>query len=339
VDRWDRFGLLDRVAAGQYGLVTLDQLGECGFSARNVRYLVDTGRLTVARRAVYRVCGGRVTWRSAVLAAVLTAAGDAVCSHGTAAVLWGLAGAGDHPAAGPAIEITSDRLCRQPGIVTHRATLGSSERARRHSIPVTTVERTIVDLADRHDAEGLGGLIDQALRRRLTTVGALSGAVDRAVLVDRAGGGDRRGAGRRRLEPVRRALAHRGAGYDPGANAWEQEMDRKWDEWGLPPAERQYTIRAGGRRFRPDRAIVDLRVAVDWNGREFHGTRSGFDADSERRSRLSAAGWHPLDFTYRSSPDLICSTVLAVCAQRATLSAHKASRRVVDGRPVTGRPT
>lgn len=89
---------------------------------------------------------------------------------------------------------------------------------------------------------------------------------------------------------------------------------------GLPPARRQYRITvAGGRSYRPDRAILDARIAVDWNGYGPRGTRSQFDYDSDRRPRLAGVGGLPLDFTSRSSPELICTTVLQSYRERLTL--------------------
>lgn len=174
------------------------------------------------------------------------------------------------------------------------------------SVPVTTVERTLLDLADSHPAEEVGRLMDEALRRRLTTLARLSKEAQ-----------GRPAKGRRRVGPFLEALADRGIGYDPGANDWEREMDVMWNRLGLPEAVRQYRVTvAGGRVFRPDRAILAEKIAVDWNGYGVHGLRTNFDADSERRALLAAAGWFPLDFTSRTAPRLICQTVLAVYLER-----------------------
>lgn len=114
-------------------------------------------------------------------------------------------------------------------------------------------------------------------------------------------------------------LADRGAGeagYDPGANEWEQEMDRMWDQMGLPPARRQYRIRAGSRSYIVDRAILELKIAVEWNGRAWHGSRSAFERDSNRRADLVQAGWLVIDFTPRSGWVRICRTVGRACQER-----------------------
>jgi len=294
--------MLDRTGRRQFGLVTSGQLAQLGFSIRTTKRLIAAGRLVRVRRGVFRLCGVQPTWESVALAAVLAAGAGAVLSHRSAAVLWGLL---DRHGDTGTLEVTAPRLCRLEGVTAHRQLLVPSEMTRRFAIPVTTAERTLLDLAQSTPATELGRLCDEGLRRRIVTLGRLH-----AVVKTHSGGG------RRRLEPIHTVLAQRIAGYDPGANDWERRMDRMWDRLGLPAAERQYPIRVGRRTFRPDRAIVDLKIAIDWTGFDPHGLRGNFDSDSDRRVLLAAAGWYPLDFTSRSRPDLICRTVLAVVAER-----------------------
>ena len=226
-------------------------------------------------------------------------------SHSSAIRLWELT---DDVVITQTIEITSQVRNRQQGVVVHRNALSVAECTLQNQIPVTTVERTIVDMGSRVGPIEIGKLMDVALRRRLTT----SRRLQAAYL-------ERTGQGRPGTSSVRRALADRDLACDPGANDWELRMDRMWESLGLPQAERQYRIRCGNRSYRPDRAIVDLKVAVDWNGYEYHGSRSKFDSDSDRRARMSASGWYPLDFTSRSTPELICAAVLSVCGERTRL--------------------
>jgi hypothetical protein len=62
---------------------------------------------------------------------------------------------------------------------------------------------------------------------------------------------------------LQQVLAERVAGFDPGANDWELRMDRLWDALALPAARRQHVIVTEGGRYRVDRAVVDLRLAVE----------------------------------------------------------------------------
>lgn len=301
--RKEIYARIDRLAAGQHGIVTYAQLTALGLGAGAIAWLMASGRTVAVRRGVYRLCGAAPSWTGTVLAAVAAAGEDAVLSHRSAAALWGLV---DRQRESGRLEITCGRRVRLDGVCAHRHRLDAADRTVRNSVPVTTIERTLLDLAESCDRPTIGRHIDEAVRRGLTTIDRLRRMAAR-----------HRRRGRRRDLAFWAAMADRGADYNPGANDWEQRMDRLWDRMGLPSAERQYRIRvSGGRSYRPDRAIVEARIAVDWNGFDNHGSRSGFDADSDRRNRLAAAGWYPLDFTSRSDPELICRTVRAVYEQR-----------------------
>jgi hypothetical protein len=298
-------GRLEALALRQHGLVTHKQLDALGYSARQIQLIIQSGRLVLARRGVFRLCGAIPSWRMSALAAVLAAGEGVVLSHRSAAVLWDMID--QHAVAGP-LEITAPTLRRLEGVRCHRASLGSREMTSRFGIAVTTAERTLLDLANSLGAGELGRLCDEALRRRILTMGRLRRVVDA-----------HQGPGRRKLKPAIEVLSDRMPGYDPGANDWELRMDRLWDELGLPASERQYRIRIGRRTYRPDRAIVGLKIAVEWTGFDPHGRRGNLDKDSDRRAALAAAGWYALDFTSRSRPELICQTVLAVVEERRRL--------------------
>ena len=301
----DKHEGLDAVATSQYGLITLPQLLQLEFGRRQIRDMVSRGRLITVRQGVYRVCGSTLSWRCRALAALLATGRDAVLSHRSAGILWGLL---DRQGDSGRFEVTRSKFARLSDVRIHRHQLNPAEHTIYLNIPVTTPARTLLDLAESTDAADLGAICDEALRRRLVTISDLEATFARHT-----------GSGRRRLGPMRSVLADRDAGYQPGANRWEQEMDRMWDEMGLPTSVRQFPIGTATRLYIPDRAIVDLKIAVDWNGYEYHGLRSRFDYDSERRAELAAAGWYPLDFTSRSSPALICRTVLAVVEERRRL--------------------
>lgn len=297
---------MDQLMAQQHSAISSGQLLSFGLNVHQIQHLVEVGRLVPLRRGVYRPCGASETWLMTAMAAVLVAGPYAVLSHRSAARLWGFAVPDiTH------IEITAPRRVRIKGVVSHCHSLSPRETTVHDQIPVTSVERTLVDMAEYTSPGELGQLIDDAWRRGLTTARRVA-----AVL------SAHEGPGRRRRETVRKALAERGAGYHPGANAWEQEMDRRWDELGLPASVRQYKVRLkDGRHYILDRAIVDLKIGVEWNGRGTHGTRSGFAYDSNRRNDLTRAGWLILDFTPYSSVRTIVSTVMSACEQRSSRSA------------------
>ena len=295
---------LDRLAAKQQQVVTLGQCRRQGLNADHIQYAIKTGLMVRVRGAVYRWCGAKPNWKMMAMSAVLASGDPAVLSHRSAAALWGLIEEHDVDS----IEITHPKARRLAGVTAHRHSLERSERDVRFGIPVTNIERTLLDVAESLDKIQIGRLIDDALRRRLTTTKRLAAALAK-----------RSGPGRRRTSTMRAALADRGEGYNPGANDWEQRMDRMWEEMGLPEAERQYKVRLKHRTYVLDRAIVALKIGAEWNGRGTHGTRSDFDYDSQRRADLVQDGWIMLDFTTNTSPEQVVRTVLAACEQRRKL--------------------
>jgi very-short-patch-repair endonuclease len=297
---------LDRLALKQYGLATTAQLSRLGITRRQLVDLSRAGQVARVRFRVYRLCGVPPSWEMSALAAVLAAGEGAVLSHRSAAVLWGLLDR--HAETGP-LEATAPHQGRLSGVTVHRHRLTPAERTRRAGIPVTTPERTLLDLAESiRDSRELGRLCDEALRRHLVTVNQLHAAVRTHA-----------GPGRRPLAPMHAVLAERVPGYDAGANDWEQRMDRLWDRLGLPAAERQHRVRVGRRTYRLDRAIVELKIAIEWNGLDPHAFRTQLHNDSQRRAELTAAGWRVLDFTTRSRPETICRAVEAAVTERRRL--------------------
>ncbi len=296
-----RYATLDRLAATQHGLLTTAQLERAGVSRARRTHAQRTNQLVPVRRGVYRVMGMAMTWEGDVLAAVCAAGPPTMAAHETAGALWGLT----PRSAGRPIEVVGPRQLRLTGITAHRRVVPPAFRSLVRGIPVTSTAWTIVDLAATMAEEPLGKLVDEAVRARVVTMPKLWAAF-RARVPDRP-----RGA-----EHIRAVLAERVGGFDPGANEWELRMDRQWDRLGLPAAVRQYEICVGRHRYRPDRAIVELRIAVDWNGYTPHGERSAWDHDSVRRAELTAAGWQPLDFTAKASPAFICRIVGDVVTQR-----------------------
>jgi hypothetical protein len=303
-----RMPRLDRIGRRQRGLVTTKQLDEIGMGRAAREKAASAGRLTRVRRGVYLLPGVQPTWETTVLAAVLAAGPGAVASHWTAARVWDLFDNLPPDAATLSVHVTAPRERRLEGAAVHRRQLDGRECARRRDVPVTSVARTLFDLASVMDAENLGRCTDEALRRGLLNLRELHRLSEA-----------HRGGGRRCLRPLRRVLAERLPGFDPGANDWEQRMDRLWGELGLPAAARQYRVTANGCHYRVDRAIPELRLAVEWVGKEFHGQRGRFARDRIRISNLVLAGWDVIEVTPEWTTSRIRATVLAKVAERQRL--------------------
>lgn len=95
---------------------------------------------------------------------------DAVASHETAAQLWGVPTLWRR---GPAVHVTRQRrsqgTARYPGVQVHHARLDPADVTVHCGVPVTTVARTVVDLARGRSFRAGVVAADAALRMRRCT--------------------------------------------------------------------------------------------------------------------------------------------------------------------------
>jgi very-short-patch-repair endonuclease len=173
--------------------------------------------------------------------------------------------------------VPGQRGRKHRGITVHRSPLDPSERTTHDGIPVTTVARTLVDLADIVSRRALERAFDEAEYQRLDCTG-LSVLPHRrgahllaAVLKDHQPGTTRT---RSELEERMLALCRQNDLPAPEVNhhAEENEVDFVW---------------------RPQALIVETD---GWAG---HGTRRAFERDRARDADLVVAGWRVVRITHR----------------------------------------
>lgn len=127
--------------------------------------------------AVYTRSDRRLRWSGHLLAAVLACGEGAVLSHVAAAALWNIRGS-----AATLIDVTvpsQNGRVRRNGIRIHRSgRLGADEATTKDGIPVTTVARTLLDLADVLNSQALKRAIDAAEYQRLFDLNALTATVN-----------------------------------------------------------------------------------------------------------------------------------------------------------------
>ena len=293
---------LNQIAASQHGLITVDQAVAAGLSPGQIRHKLATGEWLIMRRRVYAVAGAPATWAQAVAAAALSLQPAAWVSHATAGQLWGFPGV-----TGEEIDVLVDvgRRVRMAGVRTHRSqALFSADLAQHLRIPVTSPERTLVDLSATLDEVALGRMLDDALRRRLVRLERLRTCVGR---LGKSPG--------RRPALVHALLAARLPGYDPGDSDLETRVLRTLVAAGLPAPVQQHRVRLGGRTFRIDLAYVAEKIAIEPDGWDSHRTRSAFDDDRARANALVLDGWTLLRFTSKSTDAEIVGCVDAALGE------------------------
>lgn len=181
------------MAGAQHGMVGRWQLVGMGFGEEAIRVLLASARLIPIHREVFAVGHERSDRGARWWAAVLAYGSKTVLSHRSAAAAWGIAKQGRHP-----VHVTApcgrQGVRRREGIWIHRCRLDRSERTWHDGLPLTTVARTLFDLAEFETYELVRDAAGEADRMKLPWAREL-GIVSE------------RGRGRRAVRPIRRLLA------------------------------------------------------------------------------------------------------------------------------------
>lgn len=287
------------LAERQHGVVAHRQLLALGLGRQAIQRRVDAGRLHPLRLGVYAVGHRLLTREGRWLAAVLASGSDAVLSHHSAAALWGI-----RTTSRTVVDVTIPRKSRSwEGIRRHRKSLPPDEVTVEDGIPVTSVPRTILDLAATEPADVVKALIKEAEFRR---------HYDRLSLPHLLG----RYRGSRGSRRVREALAAIEEG-PPGrtVSPLEDKFVPFLDCHRLPHPRLNDWILLGSKRFQVDCHWPDARQIVELDSWEGHGTRSAFRSDRARDRALVVAGYHVTRLTYaqlEEEPEQIAADLRAL---------------------------
>ena len=276
--------VLGGIAADQYGVVTMKQALDIGISRDAVRRRVRAGSLVQMCPGVFRVVGAPRSWRQRAMAASLWVGPNGAVGRATACALHHLDGFGPPVA----IELVTPRnlQSQQRLLKLHRTPFWlDQDRTTVAGIGVTSIERTLIDVAGIAGEGRLEVAIEDALRRRLTQAGRI---MDRLEMMPR------NTAGRGTLE---RLIAERGA-ERPAESGLEVKVIRLLRELGYPRPLRQKVLDDDGRFVgRVDLAFPERRLIIEVDSFRFHTGRQAWDRDRERRNSLTALGWVMLHAT------------------------------------------
>jgi len=238
-------------------------------------------------RGVYAVGHRPLTMRAHWLAAVLACGEGAVLSHRSAAQLWGIRRHSELVVAGavPRVESSSPRTLRNR-VATHLTRLRSDETDVIDSIPVTSVSRTLFDLAAIVERDQLERAIEQA---------RVLGLTDRVSLPDLI----ERHPGRRGSGVLREILGGAIAAAGVTRNDFEERFAALVRREGLPRPTLNAPLQVAGRIFEIDCLWRGHRLALELDGRAAHSTPMAFEADRERDRLLLADGWRVTRVTWR----------------------------------------
>ena len=299
----DRLRCLVAVAEGQCGLITRAQLAELCFSETAVTRLVSRGVLRRIRPSVYRLLGAGPSREQDIVAALLWAGGYAFASHRTGAEIHGLPGGSP-----PLIEITTRSSARTCDVAVHRrATWAPGDVMIVDDIRVSTIPRTLLDLASIVPLGPLARVLDAALHRGVA-LDSISRRLEATAVQGRNG-----------TVNLRKLINERADETAAVESPLERDFltlvrDRNLDE-PVP----QYPVFVDGHVVaRLDFAYPDLKIGIELDGYAFHSSREAFERDRRRLTELVNDGWHMLVFTgpqVRDHPAWVEQAILKARAQ------------------------
>ena len=234
---------------------------------------------------VYRFAGTTPAWRGLLLAACWAGGPRGAASHRSAARLWSFPGGREGH-----VELVCPRWrrSRHAHLIVHETTVIDSWDLRLvDGIPVTSPERTLLDLGAVCRASTVELAVNTGLHRGLVTRAALH------AMLGRLGRQGRNGAGvlRQILDP-----------HDPGHTTPESPAESRLLQVlrrnGLPEPVPQFEVYSGGVFIaRVDAAYPGWRIAIEYESIQHHTGSEALLRDSARRNRLIAIRWKPITAT------------------------------------------
>jgi very-short-patch-repair endonuclease len=241
------------------------------------------------------------------MAAVLASGPNAVLSHWSAAALWMI-----RPNSRSAIDITDPTKSRTwDGIRRHHKALPADEVTVEEGIPVTTVPRTIFDLAATEPAEVVESLIREMEFNQLRDPLSLWDLVKRYPR--------RRGVARLRLALERIKDEPAGRKKSPLEERFAPFLRRH----NLPLPRFNDPIVLGAKRYEVDCHWPDTKEIVELDGWQGHKTRTAFREDRARDRRLRVAGYGVTRLTWNQledEPERVAADLRALLTRPAPAS-------------------
>jgi hypothetical protein len=278
-----RWSAVPELASRQHGAVSRPQLRALGLSDAQIDHALQAGRLVAVHRGVFAVGHSRLSSTGRAFAAVLACGGGAAVGYRSGAALWSL-----RPSSSPRVEIVVPRRSSavHGGVVVHRHPgIGPDELTVCDGVPVTTVARTLLDLAAVVSIEQL---------RRAVKQGEILGVFDRRE-VERLIARHPRHRGARPLLTLLRSWS------DPERTRSDLEIAfvDLCARHGLPQPLMNGTLLG----YEIDAQFPGDGIAVELDGARYHENPLQREDDYAKRAVVEAAGLRFVAFTYRQVTD------------------------------------
>ena len=277
---------ISELARRQNAVVALRQLHAIGISTDAAGRRVAAGRLHRIHHGVFSVVHPDLLTRNGrYMAAVLACGPGAVLSHRAAASVYNL-----KLRPGREIEVSApgSRGRDRDDIRVHSAaTLAPQDVTLVDTIPVTTLARTLLDVAGDATRRELERALDQVEQQRLLDTALIDEVLARAN-------------GRRGTKALRATLDHHLAGSTLTRSELEEAFLRICRDAGTPPdAVNAWIPYPEGTGAEADFLWRSQRLIAEVDGRDVHTTRRAFESDRRRDQRLATLGYRVIRFTWR----------------------------------------
>lgn len=293
--------VLATIASGAHGVVTRRQLLRAGVTVAEIKQRLRTGLLLREYDGVYHVGHRAPSIESRYLAAVLACGDGAVLSGLATAHLLGLL-----KGAAPAPHVLTPTERRVQGVMTRRTRwIHPADATRWRGIPVTTVPRTLVDVAADLSRDDLARACHEAGVRYGTTPAAVETVLARRP--NSPGAANLRAILR---GDVRVTLSKLEAGFLARLRSAALP---------LPMTNRP----AGGRRV--DCRWPAHRLTVELDGYRYHHTRYAWEQDRLREREARARGDEFRRYTYGDvleHPRLMLAELREIFSRRPALGSQ-----------------
>lgn len=273
---------LARIATKQEGLLSAEQIGLEGVSARKRRGYVDSGWLRRVAPRVYAVVGVPDSTRYQLRLGLLSLGNESWVSYEAAAAMHGLDRSNRK-----AVEFTIERSNRRPAL-THRvhttAKVAPLDRVTVDGFRTLSATRTVIDLAHaRGGIRRVEAAIDSAVRLGLSSPLVIATRLETL-----------RGSGRWGCRLIDYLLIDSG-----GHSMLERRFLQLVREAGLPRPLTQVIHRKNSRHIaRVDFLFEKEGVVVEVSGRLGHTTPTERARDAQRRNELQDIGRRVFEYTW-----------------------------------------
>jgi hypothetical protein len=273
--------VISATAARNHGVVSRAELLRQDVPATLIDDRVRSRQLVLLHRGVYALGHAELRPEGWWYAGVAAYGDHAALSHASAGVLWDIHDAALFPVHVSLAGRTAAR--RRRGLRAHRApALLPAELDVHKGIPVTSVARTILDLA----ATVRGRRLEQVVRR--------AARVRRFDLREQHDALERHRQARGAPELGRLLAALEGRGTDDFRSTMEIAFVQLCEDYGLPsPVVNGLVL---GERV--DFHWPGTKLVVETDGFEFHAMPTSFVNDRRRDQKLTLAGYTVVRFTW-----------------------------------------